>query len=89
MESIGKYLSEKRGLSDNFQGGDKKKKLKDGSSASYTDNTDVFTEGLVPADCKVISLNCRKNLQVKVKEIHDLANTTSVSLIKGKKHPKN
>lgn len=45
----------------------KRKKLKEGSSASYNDNTDVFTEGLQSVDCKVVSLNCLKNLEVKVK----------------------
>ena len=34
------------------------------------------------ADCKPILFNCLKNLEVKVKEIFDLANTTNESQIK-------
>ena len=69
MESIGKYFSKKKkeDLSDQSQGGDKRKKLKEGSSASSTDYTDVIGEGLESVDCKAILFNCLKNLGVKVK----------------------
>ena len=53
--------------------------IKEGSSASSTDYTDVFGDGLESADCKAILLNCLKNLEVKVKEISDLANTKNES----------
>ena len=79
MEGIGKYFSKKRDLSDQSQGGDERKKVKEGSSASSTDDTYVFGEGLESADCKAILFNCLKNLEVKVKEIFDLANTTNES----------
>ena len=61
-------FSKKRDLSDQSQGGDERKKSK-GSSASSTDDTDVFGDGLESADCKAILFNCLKNLEVKVKEI--------------------
>ena len=88
MESIGKYFSKKRDLSDQSQGGDERKKVKEGSSASSTDDTDVFREGLVSADCKANLLNCLKNLEDKLKEIFDLANTTNESHIKGEQQLK-
>ena len=53
----------------------KEKKVKEGSSASSTDDTDAFGEGFESADCKAVLFNCLKNLKVKVKEILDLANT--------------
>ena len=73
----------KRDQSDQSQGGDERKKVKEGSSASSTGDTDVFGDGLESADCKAILFNCLKNLEVKVKEIFDLANTRSKSQIKG------
>ena len=48
-----KYFSKKRDLSDS-QGGDERKKVNEGSSASSTGDTDVFDEGLESADCKAI-----------------------------------
>ena len=46
----------------------KKKKVKEGSSASSTDDTDVFGEGLESTDCKAILLNYLKSLKVKAKK---------------------
>ena len=63
MEGTGKYFLIKRDLSDQSQGGDERKKIKEGSSASSADDTDVFGEGLDSADCKVILFNCLKNLE--------------------------
>ena len=88
MEGIGKYFSKKRDLSDQSQGGDERKKGRKGRSASSTDDTDVFGEGLESAYCKAILFNCLKNLEVKVKEIFDLANTTNESQIKGEQQLK-
>ena len=89
MEGIGKYFSKKkRDLSDQSQGGDERKKVKEGSSASSTDDTDVFGDGLESADCKAILFNCLKNLEVKVKAIFDLTNTTNESQIKGEQQLK-
>ena len=42
MEVVRKYFSKKRDLSDQSQSGDEKKRLRKGSPASYTDDTDVF-----------------------------------------------
>ena len=42
-----------------------------------------FGEGLESAGCKVILFNYLKNLEVKVKEIFDLANTKNESQING------
>ena len=78
----------KRDQSDQSQGGDERKKVKEGSSASSTGDTDVFGDGLESADCKAILFNCLKTLEVKVKEIFDLANTTNESQIKGEQHLK-
>ena len=81
MESIWKYFSKKRDLRDQSQGSDERKEvvIKEGCLASSTDYTDVFGGGLESADCKAILLNCLKNLEVKVKEMSDLANTTNES----------
>ena len=88
MEGIGKYFSKKRDLSDQSQGGDERKKVKEANSASLTNNADVFGEGLESADCKAISFNCLENLEIKAKEISDLANTTNESQIKGEQQLK-
>ena len=88
MQGIGKYFSKKRDLSDQSQGGDERKKVKEGSSVSSTDDTDVFGEGLESADCKANLFNCLKNVEVKVKKIFDLANTTNESQIKGEQQLK-
>ena len=52
----------------------------EGSSASSSDDTDV--SGEESADCKAILFNCLRNLEIKVKETFDLANTTNESQIK-------
>ena len=69
-------------------GGDKRKKVEQGSSASFTDNTDVFGEGIESADCKAILFNYTKNLDVKVKKIFDLINTAIENQIKGEQQMK-
>ena len=73
---------QKRDLSDQSQGGDERKKVKEGSSASSTHDTDAIGKGMESDDCKSILFNCLKNLEVKVKEILDLVNTTNESQIK-------
>ena len=81
MEGTGKHFSKKEIWVINLKG-TMKKKLKEGSSASSTDDTNVFGDGLESADCKAILYNCLKNWEVKVKEIFDLANTKNESQIK-------
>ena len=46
-----------------------KEKSKERKSASSTDDTDVFGDGLESDDCKTILFNCLKNIELKVKEI--------------------
>ena len=65
-----------------------KKKVKEGSSASSANDTDVSGEELKSAGCKAILFNCLENLEVKLKEIFDLANTTNESQIKGEQQLK-
>ena len=66
----------------------KEKKIKERSSASSADNTYVFGEGLESADCKAILFNCLKKLEVKVKQIFGLPDTTNESQIKGEQQLK-
>ena len=87
--NIAKYFdknSKKRDLSGNSNPEeDRKKKIRDGSSASTTDNCDVFEEGLESPECKEILFNCLRNLQEKVTEIFNLAQDTRNMQIKGDK----
>ena len=85
---MGSIFQKKRYLSDHSQGGIERKRVKVGSSASPTDDTGVFGEELESADCKAILFNCLKNLEIKVKEIFDLANTTNERQIKGEQQLK-
>ena len=85
---MGIIFQKKRYLSDHSQGGIERKQVKVGSSASSTDDIVVFGEELESADCKAILFNCLKNLEVKVKKIFDLANTTNESKIKGEQQLK-
>ena len=47
----------------------KEKKVKEESSATSIDDTDVFGKGLESADCKAVLFNYLKNSEVKVKEM--------------------
>ena len=85
---MGSIFQKKRYLSDHSQGGIERKQVKVGSSASSTDDIGVFGEELESADCKAILFNCLKNLEVKVKAIFDLTNTTNESQIKGEQQLK-
>ena len=51
MEGIGKKFSKKDIPVINLTAAMKEEKVKKGSSANSTDNTDVFGEGLESADC--------------------------------------
>ena len=64
--------SKKRDLSGDSNPEEERKKIRDGSSASTTDNCDVFKEGLGSPECKGILFNCLRNLQEKVTEIFNL-----------------
>ena len=65
-----------------------KKKVKEGISVSSTSDSDVFLKGFESAEFKAILFNSLQNLEVKVKEIFDLANTTSERQIKGEQQLK-
>ena len=86
--NIAKYFDEnskKRDLSGDSNPEEERKKIRDGSSASNTDNSDVFEEGLESPECKEILFNCLRNLQEKVTEIFNLAQDTKNMQIEGDK----
>ena len=86
--NIAKYFdknSKNRDLSGNSNPEEERKKIRDGSSASTTDNCDVFKEGLESPECKEILFNCLRNLQEKVTEIFNLAQDMRNMQIKGDK----
>ena len=56
----------KRDLSDGSKtGNDDSKKPRKGSSGSYTDEADIFEEGVESAHCRKVLFNCLKNLEEK------------------------
>ena len=77
--------SKKRDLSGDSNTEEERKKIRDGSSASTTEDCDVFKEGLESPECKEILFNCLKNLQEKVTEIFNLVQDTRNMQIKGGK----
>ena len=77
--------SKKRDLSGDSNPEEERKKIRDGSSASNTDNCDVFEEGLESPECKEILFNCLRNLQEKVTEIFNLVQDTKNMQMKGDK----
>ena len=86
--NIAKYFdknSKKRNLSGDSNLEEERKKIRDGSSASTTDNCGVFEEGLESPECKEIVFNCLRDLQEKVTEIFNLARDTRNMQIKGDK----
>ena len=48
---------------------------KTGSSGSYTDEVDIFEEGVESADCRKVLFNCLKNLEEKMNDLYMLANS--------------
>ena len=70
MGGIGEYFSKKEIIRMiNLKVVMKEKKVKERSSVSSIDDTDVFDKRMGPADGKAILFNCLKDLEVKVKEI--------------------
>ena len=69
MNQISQYFEKnpkKRGLSDGSKTGDDDfKKPQEGSSGSYTDEADIFEEGVESADWRKVLFNCLKNLEEK------------------------
>ena len=64
---------------------DDSKKPREGSSGSYTDDVDIFEEGVESADCRKILFNCLKKLEEKMKDLYLLANSNKEMQIKGDK----
>ena len=62
--------SKKRDLnSEQSEAGDDTKKMReDSSTTSFSENDDVFQEGLKSDDCRRILANCFKNIQEKIDE---------------------
>ena len=84
--NIAKYFdknSKKRDLSGDSNPEEERKKIRDSSSASTTDNCHIFKEGLESPECKEILFNRLRNLQEKVTEVFNLA--TKNMQIKGDK----
>ena len=85
LQYFGKY-PKKRDLSDGSKtGDDDSKKPQEGSSGSYTDETDVFEEGVESADCQKALFNCLENLEQKMNNLYMLANSNKEMQIKGDK----
>ena len=77
--NIAKYFDKnfkKRDLSGDSNPEEERKKIRDGSSATTTDNCDVIEEGLESPECKKILFKCLRYLQEKVTEIFNLAQDT-------------
>ena len=69
MNQISQYFGKnpkKRDLSDGSKTeDDDSKKPQEGSSGSYTDEADIFEEGVESAHCRKVLFNCLKNLEEK------------------------
>ena len=87
MNQISQYFGKnpkKRDLSDGSKtGDDDSKKPREGSSGSYTDEADIFEEGVESADCRKLLFNCLKNLEEKMNDFYMLANSNKEMQIKG------
>ena len=82
---FGKNLKE-RDLSDGSKtGDDDSKKPREGSSGSYTNEADIFDEGVESADCQKVLFNCLKNLEEKMNNFYMLTNSNKEMQVKGDK----
>ena len=77
-----RYLE--RGLSDTSKTDEDLKKIREGCSASFADEGDVFNEGIHLSVCKEILFNCLKNLEAKVMELYEQGNENKGSMLKEK-----
>lgn len=83
--NIAKYFdknSKKKDLSGDSNPEEKRKKIRDGSSASTTENCDVSKEEPQSSECKEIPFNYLRNLQEKATEIFNLEQDTRNTQIK-------
>ena len=79
MNQILQYFGKnpkKRDLIDGLKtGDDDSKKLREGSSGSYTGEVDIFEEGVESADFRKVLFNCLKNLEQKINDLYMVANS--------------
>ena len=66
-------------------GDDDSKKPRKGSSGSYTNEADIFEEGVESAECGKVLFNCLKNLEWKTNDLYMLASNNKEIQIKGDK----
>ena len=89
MSQISQYFGKnpkKTDLSDDSKtDDDDSKKPRDGSSGSYTEENDVFEEGVESAECRKVLFNCLKNLERKMNDLYMLTNSNKEMQIKGNK----
>ena len=89
MNQISQYFRKnpkKRDLSDDSKSGDDdSKKPREGSSGSYTEEADVFEEGVESPDSRKVLFNCLNNLEQKMNDLYMLANNNKEMQIKGDK----
>ena len=89
MNQIWQYFGKnpkKRCLSDGSKTGvNYSKKPREGSSGSYTNEADIFEEGVESANCRKVLFNCLKNLEEKMNDLYMLANSNKEMQIKGDK----
>ena len=87
MNQISQYFwknSKKRDLSDGSKTGDDDfKKPQEGISRSYTDEVDIFEEGVEAADYRKVLFNCLQNLEQKMNDLYMLPNSNKEMQIKG------
>ena len=84
MNQISQYFGKnpkRRHLSDGLKtGDDDSKKPREGNSGSYTDEADLFKEGVESAACRKILFDCLKNLEQRMND-----NSNKEMQIKGNK----
>ena len=88
MNQILQYFGKnpkKMDLSDGSNSEDDSKKPQEGSSGSYTDEADIFEEGVESADCRKVSFKCLKNLEEKMNDLYTLAKNNKEMEIEGDK----
>ena len=89
MNQISQYFEKnpkKRDSSDGSKkGDDDSRKPREGSSESYTDEANIFEEGVESADCQKVLFKCLQNLEEKLNDLYMLANSNKEMQIKGDK----
>ena len=88
MKYITKFFrssSKKTDLSNTSKTDEDPKKIREASSASFSDEGDVFNEGIDSSGCREILFNCLKSLETKVMEMYEQGNENKNMHIKGEK----